>query len=190
MTSVPSALTLSSPSYTVSFAETTANSGVTCPPIQFGTGGYGPGSSGSFYYGTYPLSVASPCSDGEVFLTWASGGSVSISGTSTNPTTATVTGNGSIAANFGWYYLTIAISVPGTCPSPGPPVNINGVVYPAGTYTTGALSGAGLSELPTCSLIDPFSNWVVSGGVTVGSSTSYATTISVTGSGTLTAVYS
>jgi hypothetical protein len=140
--------------------------------ITFAGTTYTNGQVGLYAAGSYSVTANAP--SGWVFSNWVTTGGVSVSGS-----TATVTNSGSIKAVFTQIKYTITFY---TDPSTVGSIKFSGTTYTngqtgqyaAGTYSVTANAPAGWI----------FNNWVTTGGVSISGSTA-----TVTGAGTVKAVF-
>jgi len=161
-------LTVVAPKYNITFYTDPSTIG----SITFAGTAYTNGQTGQYAAGTYSVSANAP--SGWAFSNWVTTGGISISGS-----TATVTGAGTIKAVFTQIKYTITFY---TDPSTVGSITFSGTAYTngqtgqyaAGTYSVTANAPAGWV----------FSNWVTTGGVSISGSTA-----TVTGAGTVKAVF-
>jgi len=141
--------------------------------------------------GTYQAQY-NPPSATYTFDHWETTGGVSVSGTTSNPTTVTVSGDGILRAIYKAVTVTFTISLEsrqdtgatsnlGTITFDGIPYSLpTSVSKPAGSYQALYNPASGYT----------FVGWETSGSVSVSSSTDNPTTVTITGDGTLKAVFS
>ena len=161
-------LTVVPPKYTITFYTDPTTIG----SITFAGTTYIHGQTGQYAAGSYSVTANVPA--GWTFSNWVTTGGVSVSGS-----TATVTGAGTIKAVFTQVKYTIIFYMD--------PSTIGSITFAGTTYThgqTGQYAAGSYTVTANAPSGWTFSNWVTTGGVTISGSTA-----TVTGTGTIKAVF-
>ncbi|MFB3890015.1 MAG: CARDB domain-containing protein [Candidatus Bathyarchaeia archaeon] len=140
--------------------------------ITFAGTTYTNGQTGQYADGTYSVTANAP--SGWTFSNWVTTGGVSVSGS-----TATVTGAGSIKAVFTQIKYTITFYTD--------PTNVGSITFSGTAYTngqTGQYAAGAYSVAANAPAGWVFNKWVTTGGVSISGSTA-----TVTGAGTIKAVF-
>lgn len=150
-----------------------------CGYVQISGANYIDGTDANLPSGSYKISGYA-CA-GEMFQSWSVSGDVSVVSTSTNDTTLTVSGTGSLSLSFtqAVTYPVNIVTNPDNCGS----VTIDGATTSGGQNAILEAGSYSLSANP-CSGAT-FGSWGTSGGISVGSRTTSPTTIDVSSAGTL-----
>lgn len=156
-----------------------------CGPITLNGSTFSNGSQVQLPSGAFSLSIGSCV--GYTFNGWATTGGATVASPTSDPTTVTVTQDGTISATFHQvpplhYSLAIAIS-----PSACGPIDFNGSPVANGA-TISVLAGSYSVNAPSCPHYH-FATWVAAGGASVGSATNPITTATISTNGSLTATY-
>jgi hypothetical protein len=167
-----------STTYTVNF--------YTSPPggtITFNGNIYSNGGSGSYQSGAYNITANAPF--GYSFSSWGSSGGVSVTNPSSQSTTATVSGTGSLTATFA---VTLPTSYKVTFYTN--PSSVGSITFSGTTYTNGQFAQYQANTYTVIANVPSgyaFSSWSASGGVLLSNPSSVSTTATVSDTGSMTA---
>ncbi len=184
-TAVFSQTILPSSHYTLAFVTSPA----TCGSITFAGQSYGNGLQNTSVPPSVYAIAAVPCS-GYGFLSWSVTGALTLGASGSAATSLQVAGNGTLTANFqanpppkGGYTLTF-LTGPVGCGS----IELSGESYGSGGTNHSVPAGSYSITAVACPNYK-FSAWSASGGLSVASSSAPTSTLTVSGSGTLTATF-
>ena len=177
------------PSSSITYALNFTTSPTSCGAIQFAGKPYPNGTANASVAPTIYAIDAVACS-GYGFQSWTASGGLTVGNTSSASTTLQVSGAGTLRASFvagssgkGGYSVSFV-----TGPSGCGTIDFNGQAYGSGALNRSVPGGTySISESPCPNY--RFSGWSTSGAVTAQSGSTASTTLSVVGSGTLTATF-